>query len=369
MNKMQIDMIKVEDLHFDRHNPRLAEYAITNSTPESEILVILWDIMDVLELVLSISASGFFPHEALIAAKEGGKFVVIEGNRRLAAVKVLLDPELSSRNGWSIPKLKKKELDDLKALPVAIGSREDCWRFLGFKHVNGPSKWSSYAKANYIADVHSKYNIPLSEIAEQIGDRHRTVQRLYRGLMILQQAERAKLFDRNDRFRTRLSFSHLYTGVEMDGISDFLSISPQEDESKSPVPKGKRNELGEFLHWLYGSKKQNLPPLIESQNPDLRRLNAVLKNRQSIAAIRGGESLAIAYELSRPTSELFEEALLKAKRELVRVRAQLTEGYDGNYDLLDVAATVSQLSDDIFSEMQRKHERVTSKGSRTKARR
>lgn len=34
---------------------------------------------------------------------------------------------------------------------------------LTFKHVNGPAKWSSYAKAKYIAEIHQKYNIELAE--------------------------------------------------------------------------------------------------------------------------------------------------------------------------------------------------------------
>src|SRR5581483_4177273 len=82
--------LKVDDLHFDHLNPRLAEYGITPTTSDEDILKILWEAMDVRELVQSISASGYFPHEPIIVAKEAGKYVVIEGNRRLAAVKVLL---------------------------------------------------------------------------------------------------------------------------------------------------------------------------------------------------------------------------------------------------------------------------------------
>ncbi len=43
--------------------------------------------MDIGELVMSILANGFFESEALYIVKEEGRYVVIEGNRRLAAVK------------------------------------------------------------------------------------------------------------------------------------------------------------------------------------------------------------------------------------------------------------------------------------------
>jgi len=346
--------IPVGELHFDHHNPRLAEYGIESATSEKDILITLWDAMDVLELVQSIAASGFFPHEALIVAEEKGKKIVIEGNRRLAAVKVLLNPNIAKDNGWEIPKPTKAVLKTLQELPAIMASREVSWRYLGFKHVNGPAKWTSYAKAAYIAEVHRNFKISLADIAGQIGDRHNTVQRLYRGLMVLEQAEKAKAFDREDRFRQRLAFSHLYTGLDYDGIGEFLNISPKEAESASPVPKSKIKELGELLVWLYGSKKEKKEPVVQSQNPHLRQLNAIVSNRESLSALRSGVDLSKAFEISQPPSVLFEEALLSAKRELTTARAYLTTGDDGSESLLRMAGTVAELAADIYEEMDRK---------------
>lgn len=349
-----VTLIPVDELHFDRHNPRLSEYGIDSSMPESEILKILWDAMDVRELVQSIAASGFFPHESLIVAIENQKKIVIEGNRRLAAVKVLLNNELAGKNGWDIPAISNEAKKNLEKLPAITSDRKDSWRFLGFKHVNGPAKWSSYAKAAYIAEVHRNYQIPLAEIANQIGDRHNTVQRLYRGLMVLEQAEQAKVYDRDDRFRQRLAFSHLYTGLDYEGIANFLNIAPKESETSTPVPADKQKELGELCTWLYGSKKQQLPPVVETQNPDLRRLNAVLTNREAIAALRAGNELSKAFEISRPPTALFEEALLAAKRDLTSARATLTTGYDNSEALLRIAGSIANMADDIYTEMERK---------------
>jgi len=352
--KAAIIQVKASELHFDHQNPRLAEYGIGISTKEEDILQILWDAMDVRELIQSISASGFFPHEALIVTEEGGKKIVIEGNRRLAAVKVLLSPSVAKLNGWDIPAPSKEVLNSLVNLPAIISDRSDSWRYLGFKHVNGPAKWSSYAKAAYIAQVHTVFGVPLADIANQIGDRHNTVQRLYRGLMVLAQAEKEKVYDREDRFRQRLAFSHLYTGLDYDGISTFLDIAPKESETDAPVPKAKLKELGELLVWLYGSKKEKKTPVVESQNPDLRRLNAVVSNREAIAALRDGVELAKAFEISLPPSTVFEQALLAAKRELTTARATLTAGYDQSEALLRIAGTIANIADDIYTEMDRK---------------
>ena len=57
----QARVMDVSELSFDIENPRLAEYGLTRASTESEVLQVLWDAMDVQELVLSIAASGFFP--------------------------------------------------------------------------------------------------------------------------------------------------------------------------------------------------------------------------------------------------------------------------------------------------------------------
>lgn len=352
--ELKVLQVKVSDLHFDYNNPRLAEYGITKTTPEDEVLKTLWDAMDVRELVQSISASGFFPQESLIIAEEEGRKIVIEGNRRLAAVKVLLAGDRNGERGWAIPELTVEARAALQTLPTISSSRENAWRFLGFKHVNGPAKWSSYAKAAYISTVHKTFGIPLADIANQIGDRHNTVQRLYRGLMVLEQAERDGVYNRENVFRNRLAFSHLYTGLDYEGIGSFLNVAPKESETDSPVPKEKVKELGELLVWLYGNKAEAVPPVVETQNPDLRRLNAVVANREAVAALRAGEDLTKSYEISRPATSVFEEALLAAKRELTTARAALSGGYDNSTELLKIAASIANLADDMYTEMERK---------------
>ena len=237
---------------------------IAEDTPDREIVKILWDAMDVRELAQSIAASGYFPHEPLIAVEEDGNYVVIEGNRRLAAVRLLLDDELADEVNCRVRIKDIDKREALRRLPVIVSDRKLSWRYLGFKHVNGPANWSSYAKAQYIAEVHRSYGIPLAGIAEQIGDGHRVVQRLYRGLMVIDQAEREKVFHRSDSYRKNFAFSHLYTGIDYDGIGTFLSLESAKAETSRPVPGKAVKNLGELCFWLYGSRKQEQSPVVRS---------------------------------------------------------------------------------------------------------
>ena len=355
MNTPEIRPMKVSDLAFDVKNPRLPEFDLTANSTEADVIEVLWEAMDVKELVMSIAASGFFSHEPMIVAPEGGKNVVIEGNRRLAAVKVLLEPALAETLEAGVPVITEDARQALQELPTVRGTREDDWRYLGFKHVNGPAKWSSYAKSRYIADVHRNFGIKLEDIAKQIGDTHKTVQRLFRGLMVIEEAERLKVFRREDRWRNHFSFSHLYTGLDYDGISAFIGLRPETEEDREPVPIEKKKELGELCLWMYGSKKEETLPVIQTQNPHLRQLDAVLSNREALAALRGGDSLDYAFEVSRPSSTVFEESLLASKRELQKAHGLLSTGYDGSEELLRIAGAVANLADDLYDEMERKH--------------
>jgi hypothetical protein len=142
--------------------------------------------------------------------------------------------------------------------------------------------------------VHNSLGVELSEIARRIGDQHATVRRLYRALMALEQAEKAKVFQRQDRWRKHFSFSHLYTGLDYANIQRFTGIGVDGAYKKNPIPRSKIREFGEFCVWLYGSRTRNKEPVIQSQNPDLRILDEVLATRDGVAALRRNLPLQVS---------------------------------------------------------------------------
>lgn len=84
------ERIELDDLILDVKNPRLAELGITSTATPFDLVKALWEKMAVEEVATSIAYSGYFDHEPLfVEPAPNGKYVVIEGNRRLAAVKLL----------------------------------------------------------------------------------------------------------------------------------------------------------------------------------------------------------------------------------------------------------------------------------------
>lgn len=351
----QIVKCKVEELFFDVKNPRLVEYEQTSD--EYKILNLLWENMAVNEIVMSILANGFFENEALYVVEENSKKIVVEGNRRLAAVKAILNPAAIKNSGMSKyqSRINSELLLNLnEGLPVIIlEKREDAWRYIGFKHVNGAVKWDSYPKAEYIAQVHNDYGVALNDIAEQIGDSNKITLKLYQGLMVLRQADKNTEFKIEDVYYNRVYFSHVYTAISYDGFQKYLGIDKL-SQSENPVPQEKLEQLEEVMYWLLGSKKKKIKPIIRSQNPDLKNLNKVLASTEAIQLLRATTDLDEAYETSLKAAEVFYQSIVEAKMNIQKALSKISS-YDGNEEMMTTVIELANSADALYESMKTKY--------------
>ncbi len=356
--RFEVQWLPIARLLLDPDNPRLAT-AVPDTLPsQARILEHLWRNEALDEIALSIAENGYYQQEPLLVVPVApdnldGQFHVVEGNRRFASVLLLLhEHERVRLQATELPRISPSRALELQVLPVLIyPSRKSLWSYLGFRHINGTKPWDAFSKAKYVADVHEKYNVPLGQIARQIGDRHDTVERLYRGLKVLEQAEEAREFDREDRSNSRFFFSHLYTAVDQGDFQRFLGVSGKTSLKPRPVPPSKRQELRDLMTWLYGSKAANKPPLVRSQNPDLNTLREVVASKRGVEALRSGLSLAAAHEASIGEPRRFKNALARAYDELKTAKSTVTNGYGGESELRETAQFAANLAASIAQEM------------------
>ncbi len=365
---LAVTRFPTDQLCFDRRNPRLF---LDGELDESDLVERLWKEFAVDELALSIASNGYFEHEPLFVAREHGKLVVVEGNRRLAAVRILVDGNLRAKVGASeasdLPRISAARREELATLPAIECNRQSIWQYVGFKHVNGPQPWQSYAKAQYVAWVHNELGEGLDEIARRIGDRHTTVQRLYRGLMVLRQAQESGRFDLDDRWKRHFSFSHLYTGLDYQNIQELLGIDNESSFCPNPVPEARLEALGDLCRWLYGQKSTDIRPLVQSQNPDLRRLDSAIGSDAGLIALRRGLPLDVVIDISIGDEELFKGHLLDARHRLQEARGKQLTGDAGDSDVLRIAHEILELSDRLVADMEdhRRQERANRRRTRS----
>src|SRR6266850_336576 len=79
------------DVNLDPHNPRLSSEEEGSDQPK--LLGILIERFKVEEVAESIIAAGYLPFDPLIGLEESGPVTILEGNRRIAAIKLLLEPD------------------------------------------------------------------------------------------------------------------------------------------------------------------------------------------------------------------------------------------------------------------------------------
>lgn len=355
--------VPVEQLLLDPENPRLASVTLDLKQSQDELIKILWKEMDVKEIALSIAANGFFEEELLFVipvdpnVKSGPNaiFTVVEGNRRFTAVKVLLEEKLRRElNVTDLPIISEKMRKNISELPVSIyDTKKELWEYFGLRHINGAKPWDAFSKAKYVADVFEIYKIPIEKIAKKIGDENSLIKKLYRGYTILRQAENNG-FNKDDRIRNRFYFSHLYTATDQIEFQKFLSVEPEKSLKKDPVPIKKIPELKELMLWLYGNKSSNVPPLVQSQNPDLRKLREAISKPASLAALRANLSLDRAFEISLGDSRRFREYITRAKDELQQAKATVTTGYNGEEDLYETVKDIVTYAKSILDEIEEK---------------
>jgi hypothetical protein len=81
----------LKDLHLDPKNVRLE---IADAEVEADILEDLFVNENALGLVEGICTVGYLTHDVPVAIKRDGCYVMVEGNRRLAALKAIQNPQL-----------------------------------------------------------------------------------------------------------------------------------------------------------------------------------------------------------------------------------------------------------------------------------
>ena len=363
--------VPVDRLRLDRLNPRLIGQA-KNASDEA-IIARLYRGAEIDELLQSMSANGYLDIEPLIVMQDPNSacLIVLEGNRRLVALRLLREADPINRTWASkeirirVPPVDGSLRSTFHQVSVyAVDSRERARSLIGFKHINGPAKWDAYAKAKFAADWYKseRPDVSLEAIAGSIGDRHDTIKRMVSAIYVLEQAEREDLFCTRDRNTRKFNFSHLYTALSRSQYTDYLGLGrtwARYDPAPDPVPVERLDELRKMLVWIYGSKSTDELSVVRSQNPDIKNLGEVLVHIEARNLLETTHNLDQAHETTEAIDKKFTGSLFRA-RDAVRDAAASLRAYDGrDKSLLDVAEDVKVQSDIVHASMERTYRRAT----------
>jgi hypothetical protein len=295
--------VAVSDLLLDGKNPRFP--VDVDSTDQVRVATTLADTYDALGVAKSIAQEGFFAAEPpAVLDNKDGTFTVLEGNRRVTALKGLLDPGLSSgfadkqeweavveegRRGGLVP----------TAIPVIIyGSRSDADGLLINRHIKGPKKWEPFQQDRYVYDL-VEQGKTFPEAAEMLYTTVGEVKASYRnyrlvakdapGLGIAISDDKAKYSVLSLVWNTNALRKHAHVAEKSEVRAGQSSIAPGSSDEEA------KSGLAEVLLWVLGDRGNKVAPVL-TDSRQVVKLGQVVSSEVGLEALRAGKPLKDALQ-------------------------------------------------------------------------
>lgn len=330
-SRTSLDPWKVDDLVFDALNPRLPEGTVATKAKLAEVQAGILEYFRVKgnldELARSYADNGYFQTEPLIVTSEGappGKRVVLEGNRRLAALRIVLEGTSADHDRLDVkvtPALRKR----LATVPVLeVAQRADATAMIGFRHIGGLKFWDSEAKARWIkhqVDAAGKADDPFGHVARMVGMSRASIRYYYLAASLVNVARDEEKYEAGqlaaqDRFGVFLRAVENPNVREYVGLSDVSSYAEAKHAISGSRKKSKR--LVEVLNDIAEPNAQGKYVVGDSRN--IPRYGDLLANEEALKTLRrDGFDAALAF--LAPVA--LEDEVHRVLRQLQRLRGKL----------------------------------------------
>jgi hypothetical protein len=223
----------------------------------------------------SILSNGFVPFEQIIGEAydefEGKpRYVVVEGNRRTAALRTLL----ADSHGGALD-LKKEILASIQSFSVieVIGTEAERLSYqktlMAIRHVAGIREWGPYQQARLVVEMYEGGEGTFGSVAQKIGISAREVARRYRASKALEQMETDDEFG---EFAEPRLYAFFHEAVSQPKVRDWLAFSDQ-------TYKAENEEARRIFYELLSPRDidgTKMPPKLNNANQQVRLLKDIV---------------------------------------------------------------------------------------------
>ena len=303
--------VKLGDLLLDPNNPRFSELGEElNPIPEGrfadeKVQTNTFENMkkpmfDVAELRDTIKTIGFLPMDRIVVRKWKGqaadgstRYVVIEGNRRVSALKWLINLHEIGKETFEDGQLKNFTEFECLLLNDDLAPNSASLVLPGLRHVSGIKEWGAYQKAKAVYALRSGGMSP-QDSAQSLGLSTRAANAAYRCYLALEQMKKDEEFG---EFAEPKMYSYFEEVFKRPNVRTWLDWS-DEDERFSASER-----LSEFYGWMIPQGENNDPPKLPEAK-SVRALSEILSDEKALNDLRspdGTLSRALArYEVDHP---------------------------------------------------------------------
>ncbi|CAN7218875.1 hypothetical protein LJR164_000788 [Phenylobacterium sp. LjRoot164] len=267
---------------------------------------------DLGSLTDSIRTNGYIPVEQIVVSPydndENGnaRFLVIEGNRRAASLKILLAD--NAAGAVDLSEKVKESLVEIQVVVLKANEDEiDSYQrtLMAIRHVAGIREWGPYQQAKLVVEMFEEDGATLGSVAQKIGISSREVARRYRASKALRQMEEDEEFSEHAEPRLYVFF---HEAVSQPKVREWLGFN---DESYKAENADARRLFFELLSptEIDGEKRQ---PKLTSANQQVRQLKEIV-------------SKGYALEVLADPDKTFEQAVQAAQADIVETDEGVVE--------------------------------------------
>lgn len=330
--------IALSNLDLDITNPRFGD-AGSAGWSQKEIVDHIVRTYGVDDVLSSISVNGYFKAEPLVGRRPAGadRIVVAEGNRRLVALLILAGDERAANQKARTTQYQKiwnghgsRQIDPVPVIVFDEGVNDSSLlSYLGVRHIAASQPWDSYAKAAWVSRVVEAEDLTVAEVAEMIGDQHRTVNRLLEGYYFVNQSIEESQFRPQDSIRpgrgsmSEYPFSWVYTILGYTSARKFLGLSDNEAKPK-PISAENLPRARLVLQAMFGNRNKGINSAV-TDSRELGELASALSSPEKVALIEAGKTVADITRLTMPIDERLRRNLAAVRELQAEVLSGLSE--------------------------------------------
>lgn len=169
-------VIPLENIFLDPNNPRftsldwneVANDRIDDPIIQKAVQHKLIDNFSIDRLLMNIETNGFLVIDRVVVKEfKKDKFVVLEGNRRICAAKVLNQRFIE--NPTSVNEEVVESFQNIDSLVYTGTDQQPAWILQGLRHIMGVQDWSSFNKAKLLVQLMEDEELTLTEVGRKFG--------------------------------------------------------------------------------------------------------------------------------------------------------------------------------------------------------
>ena len=251
-------VIDLKKIFLDPNNPRFTSKSWDNISDEHISEDSIQEVtkqrlvqeFSIYKLVDNIKINGFLPIDRIIVKKFAeDKYVVLEGNRRICAAKIIMENYEKDSDYVSDDVIDS--LIQISCLVYTGSEEQPAWVFQGLRHIIGIQEWPAYNKARLLVQLMEDQDLTLTEVGKKFGLSAYGAGQWVRGYYAFTQAAEESDYTQEIDERAYPYLQEIFSRSNP-VFKDWLMWNDTEYRFEDSL------KFNEFLSWLYPRDEENV---------------------------------------------------------------------------------------------------------------